>query len=208
MSNHKKRIYKSNTRSVQAAQTKARILLHATQLFQSKGFECVTIENIAKAANISMPTIYALFKSKLGILRILMDEALPAEQFNVLVDKARQEKVPIILLNITAKIARQIYDAEKTQINIFQGASVLSPEFKILEQERERRRYKRLEATVQTIHQEQALKKDISLAKAHDVLWALTGRDIYRMLVIEQNWTSDAYETYLAQLLVVTLLCY
>jgi AcrR family transcriptional regulator len=90
--------------------------------------------SIGKAAEISIPTLYALFKSKLGILRALMDEALPVEQFVTLVEEAMNEKAASKHLCITAKIARQIYDAEKAQMDIFQGASVLALEFKILEQ--------------------------------------------------------------------------
>jgi len=82
---------------------------------------------------------------------------------------------------------------------------MLAPEFRILEQEREQRRHQRLEMTISTLNQEKALIEGRSLAKAHDMR-AFTGRDIYRMLVVEQGWTPDAYETWLAQLLVVTLL--
>lgn len=44
MSEIKKRPYKSTARSVQAAQTRGRILASAKNLFESEGFECVTIE--------------------------------------------------------------------------------------------------------------------------------------------------------------------
>ncbi len=69
--------------------------------------------SIDKAAEVSIPTVYALFKSKRGILRALMDEALPVEQFVTLVEEAMNEKAASKHLCITAKIARQIYDAEK-----------------------------------------------------------------------------------------------
>ena len=42
-----------------------------------------------------------------------MDEALPVEQFVTLVEEAMNEKAASKHLCITAKIARQIYDAEK-----------------------------------------------------------------------------------------------
>jgi hypothetical protein len=32
-----------------------------------------------------------------------------------------------------------------------------------------------------------------------------TGRDIYRMFVLERGWTSDAYEEWLANTLIQTL---
>ncbi|MBY0292694.1 MAG: TetR/AcrR family transcriptional regulator [Alphaproteobacteria bacterium] len=206
MSNRKKRIYTSEVRQTQAVQTKTRILVAAGKLFQSEGFECVTIEKLAHAAEVSPPTIYSLFQSKRGVLRALIDEALPSDQYEALVAEAHQEKSVKKRLLIAAKISRHLYDAERKQMNIFKSAAILAPEFKELEQERERRRYQRLERTIQMMATENSLIKGLNLSKIRDVLWAFTGRDLYRMLVIEQGWTSDEYEEWLAQLLVKTLI--
>lgn len=53
---------------------------------------------------------------------------------------------------------------------------------------------------------DKALLNGLSLSQARDILWAFTGRDIYRMLVIERGWTSEEYEKWLAQLLIKTLI--
>lgn len=91
-------------------------------------------------------------------------------------------------------------------MDIFQGASLLSPELKKLEKERELRRYKRQEESIKLIVKEGALLKELTVSKARDILWAFTGRDMYRMFVIEQGWTSEDYEKWLAQLLIKTLI--
>lgn len=200
-----KRAYKSEVRSTQAAQTRNRILEVAKKLFHTHGFECVTIEKLAQDAETSIPTVYALFKSKRGILRTLMDDALPAPQHAALLQEVDQVKTAEGLLMLSAKIARQMYDAERAQMEFFQGASVLSPEFKKLEQEREQRRYKRQEESMKRVVQK-SLIKGLGFTEARDILWAFTGRDIYRLLVIEQGWTSDDYEKWLARLLIKTLL--
>lgn len=206
MSNKEKRPYRSVARNAQAAQTRGRILVAAKNLFESEGFECVTIEKIAQSGNVSIPTVYALFQSKRGVLRALMDEVLPADQFDALVEMSIQEKSPEIRLSISAKIARQMYDAEKVQMNLFRGAVVLAPEFKELEKEREMRRYSRQEVTIKAMVREKSLAKGLSEAKARDILWAFTGRDMYRMLVVEQGWASEDYEKWLAQLLINNLM--
>ncbi len=206
MSEGKKRPYKSVARNTQAARTRARILDSAKNLFETEGFEYVTIEKIAQAANVAIPTIYSLFQSKLGVLRALMDEALPSDQFNTLVEKSIDEKSPKERLSISAKIARQMYDAESARISIFRGAAVLAPEFRELEKEREMRRYTRQGVTIKAMVKEKSLIEGLSAAKARDILWALTGRDMYRMFVVEQGWTSDEYEKWLTQLLIITLI--
>lgn len=206
MSNDKKRIYNSDNRHAQTAQTRGRILASAKKLFEAKGFEFVTIESIAQDAKISAPTIYALFQSKRGILRTLMDEALPSDQHKALVEEIKKQKSVKKRFAIAAKISRQMYDAERAQMDIFRGASVLAPEFKELEKEREQRRYNRLEEGIKTMVKEGSLIKGLNESKAHALLWTFTGRDLYRMLVIEQEWTPDEYENWLADLLVKVLI--
>jgi AcrR family transcriptional regulator len=206
MSIQKKRTYNSENRNAQAAQTRHRILESAKQLFQSEGFECVTIEKLAQAAEVSIPTVYSLFQSKRGVLFALMDEALPTEEFNALIEAGKQEKSAKKRLMITAKLSRQLYDSERAQIDIFQGASLLAPELKEQQKEREERRYLRQKEFVETLMKDKALLKGLSLSQARDILWAFTGRDIYRMFAIERGWTSEEYEKWLAQLLIKTLL--
>jgi AcrR family transcriptional regulator len=206
MSSQEKRIYNSESRQAQAVQTRRRILASAKRLFQTNGFEGVTIEELAQAAEVSAPTIYGLFQSKQGVLRALMNEALPPDQYEALTKQAAQEKSPKERPAIAAKIARQLYDAERSQMELLRGASFLTPEFKELEQERERRRYKRLEKAIKTMAEENSLAKGISVSKAHDILWAFTGRDLYRLFVVERGWTSDDYEKGLTQWLTKALM--
>ncbi len=206
MGQEKKRAYNSETRDAQAAKTKTSILEAAKKLFQSEGFDQMTISKIAKAADVSMPTVYALFKSKRGVLQSLIDAALPPDQFSSLVDDSMQEKSPKKRLSITAKIARQIYDAERELVDILRGVSLVGPEFRELEQEREKRRYERQGEYAKKLMNENHLAKGLTLENARDILWALTGRDIYRMLVVDRGWTPDDYEKWLSQLLVNSLL--
>lgn len=189
-----------------AAQTKKRVLSAAKRLFRSKGFEDVTIEQLADAADVSASTIFSLFKSKRGVLRVLMDEALPPDQLASLVNQAMQQKSAEEHLKVSARIARQIYDAEKSLMDIFRGASVLSPELKLLEKERELRRYQRQEETIKMMAESKSLAKGMTVSQARDILWALTGRDMYRMFVIDRGWSSDQYESWLGELLISTLI--
>ena len=83
MPSQQKRTYYSQTRAKQAQQTRSAILQAAKRLFQKKGFEGVKIEEIAKVAKVAASTIYALFKSKRGILQALMDQFIQ-ENLNIL----------------------------------------------------------------------------------------------------------------------------
>ncbi len=201
-----KRPYNSSSRQAKALQTRNRVLDTARKLFETEGIEPVTIEKIAKTAEVSAPTIYLLFQSKLGILRALMDEALPTEQFATIVEQINQEKSPKVRCQLNAKLARLIYDAELGQMNLFRGAAALSSELKELENEREIRRFNRQEESITWLERQKFLKPDLSLAKARDIVWAFSGRDLYRLLVVDRSWSSDEYEAWLADILISTLL--
>lgn len=202
----RKRVYNSPTRKAQALKTKERLLAAAKKLFRTKGVEKTTIEDIALLAQASVPTVYSLFQSKLGVLRTLLDNALSQDRFEALVQKGTTEKSPIKRLEATARIARELYDAEKNLIDLLDGAAALDPTFKKLEAERETRRYFRQEEAMKYMSEKGYLRADLSLAKAQDILWAFTGRDLYRLMVIERGWSADEYEKWLADLLIRTLL--
>lgn len=178
----------------------------AQMLFQSNGFEGVTIDQLAKEAGVSSPTIYGLFQSKRGILRAIMDDVFPNDQREALVEQVKHERSAKGRLSLAAKIARCMYDAERDQMALFQGASILSTEFKELEHEREQRRYARQEESITMTAVAGELAGGLSLSNARDILWAFTGRDMYRMFVVERGWTSDVYEEWLTDVLVKTLL--
>ena len=50
------------------------------------------------------------------------------------------------------------------------------------------------------------LKEGLDKESARDILWTLTGREIYRMLVRERGWTKEKYKAWLAKMLAAALL--
>ena len=87
-----KRAYNSEKRQAKAQKTRAAILVAAKRLFASKGFDEVTIEDIAVMAEVSAPTIYALFQSKSGVVRAMIDVALPQEHYESIIQELEMEK--------------------------------------------------------------------------------------------------------------------
>lgn len=201
-----KRMYRSVARQAQAQATRSAIIQAAKTLFLLHGFEKVTLSWIAKEAAVAVPTIYAQFRSKKGVLQALLAEALPQEKFEPLVKAVENEKDPRKKLQISAKMARSIYDAEK-ELAILMGQAMLSiEEIQNEVKRKEERRFVRQGAGLQQMWKEGRLKEGLSFAQAKDILWALTGRDLYRLLVVERGWSSEVYEKWLGDTLVVSLL--
>ena len=199
-------MYNSKARKEKSEKTKTCILDAAKKLFRVHGFEKVTIDEIAQRSHVSAPLIYATFKSKKGILLALLDAAFSEEKHEELVEQIYREKSPEKRLAITARLTRELYDAEKKHMAFFQGASILDPSFKEMERQREDRRYVRQEESVRMLAGQRVFASHLTITQVRDILWAFTGRDLYRMLVIERGWSSDDYEKWLAQLLIKSLL--
>jgi AcrR family transcriptional regulator len=204
MSTRKKRSYRSESRRKQAELTKRRILAAAKKLFARYGIDKVTIDKLAAEADVSSPTIFALFQSKRGLLRALIDEKLFGKRYEALVQRAISSH-PVERLRMAACIARSVYDTEKSEMRLIRGASAFSPELRKLERELELRRFERQEMTVRILAKEKALAQGLRIKQAREILWALTSRDIYRMLVMERGWSPEVYEKWLAQILVQIL---
>ena len=76
MAKAKKRRYKSLVRQRQAGDTRHRIIEATRKLLLSEGYAGMTIEAIGQLAEVSAQSVYAIFKSKTGILIELLDKEI------------------------------------------------------------------------------------------------------------------------------------
>ncbi len=166
----------------------------------------MTIEAIARLAEVSAQSVYAIFKSKTGILIELLDQATFGADYEEAVRKALSAGDPEIRLRLAAPIARQIHDAQSATFDLLRGAGVVAPELARLEEQRECLRYERQERMIISLRAAGRLLPALDHATARDIFWMLTGRDVYRMLVRERGWSSQKYQEWLADTLVQSLL--
>lgn len=201
-----KRPYQSLVRERQAEDTRRRIAEATRQLLQREGYDGMTIEAIARRAEVSAQTVYAIFKSKTGILIELLDESAFGADYEDAVRRALSASDPETRLRLTARIARQIHHAQSATFDLLRGAGVVAPELAKLEQQRERLRYERQEIMIISLRDAGRLRPELNPATARDIFWMLTGRDVYRMLVRERGWPPQKYQFWLADTLVRSLL--
>ncbi len=205
MSSAPKRRYDSRLRRQAAAATKDRVLRAAKALFVRRGLDRTTIAEVADKAGVSAPTVYALYKSKEGILRELMKRALFGPRFEAAQAKLRGVDDPVRLLALTAHVARAIYEAETSELGLLRGASAFSPSLRKLEREFENIRFAMQEERVQLLFACSKQRKGLELAEARRILWMYTSRDVYRMLVHEGGWTPDSYQQWLSDTILKAL---
>jgi hypothetical protein len=58
---------------------------------------------------------------------------------------------------------------------------------------------------IQYLVRSRSLRPGLDPQRARDILWSLTSRDLYRLLVRERGWTAQQYEDWLADTLVEAL---
>jgi AcrR family transcriptional regulator len=193
-------------RQRQAEETRRRIVEAARRLFLTKGYEDTTIWAVARATGVATQTVYAGFDSKRGLLSEIMDRATFGPTYQELVSQALAAEDPVARLKLAARIARQVHDSWRGEIELLRGAGVVAPELAALEREREDRRFEAQKPMIEYLAQRGRLRQGLDVPKARDILWALTGRELYRNLVVERAWSSARYEAWLADLLVSALL--
>jgi AcrR family transcriptional regulator len=201
-----RRRYDARLRSQRASGTRERILDAAKELFAARGVEKVTIDAIASAAGVSAPTLYALFQSKTGILKAVVERSFFGARYAEIAKQAERARDPEEILRITASISRIILDTEREEIGLIRGVSALSPELKAIETELETVRFTLQEARAKLLVKSVPAARSLGLARVRDILWMYTGRDVYRMLVLERGWSSDEYESWLAEALIKALM--
>jgi AcrR family transcriptional regulator len=202
----KKRPYKSLVRERQAGDTRRRIVEATRQLLKSEGYAGMTVEAIAQRAEVSAQSVYAVFKSKTGILTELLDQSTFGADYEDTVRQALSASEPETRLRFAARIARQIHDAQSATFDLLRGAGVVAPELAKLEQQRERLRYERQENMIISLREAGRLRPALDHGTARDIFWMFTGRDVYRMLVRERGWSPQKYQDWLADTLVHSLL--
>jgi AcrR family transcriptional regulator len=202
----KKRLYESLVRQRQAGDTRRRIVDATRELLHSQGYAGMTIEAIAERAEVSAQSVYAIFKSKTGILMELLDQSTFGADYEDAVRQALSASDPESRLRLAAPIARQIHDAQSATFDLLRGSGVVAPELAKLEQERECLRYERQARMIMSLRDAGRLRPELTYSTARDILWMLTGRDVYRMLVRERKWPSQKYQDWLADTLVRSLL--
>jgi AcrR family transcriptional regulator len=205
MNKSSRRRYVSEARAQSALETRRRILDAAASLFTRKGIDRVTIDEIGRRARVAASTVYAIFSSKDGILRGLMERSLFGPRFQEAQTLLAGVTDPVALIELTSRVSRAIYESESSDLGLLRRASGFSPALRKMEEEFERIRYDRQRERVERLFASGRARPGLSLDEARRILWMYTSRDVYRMLVHDGGWTAARYQQWLSTTLVEAL---
>jgi len=112
--------------------TQRRILESALEIFERKGYNNSTVEDIVAAANIARGTFYLHFPSKLEVVKALSQDLTPelVELYRDL-DGLITSSPPIDRENLRSWMTRAVawFDRNSTMAIVWQEVSVIEPEF-------------------------------------------------------------------------------
>jgi AcrR family transcriptional regulator len=201
----KRRSYDSRQRAETAAANRVAVLDAARALFSEHGVDRVTIAEIAARAAVSASMVYAVFKSKEGILRELMRASLFGPRFQEAQSLLDGVSDPVERVATSARVARAIYESERAELGGLRGLSAFSPALGQLEEEFEALRYDMQRERLEALAASGRMKPGLAMEDARRIMWMYTGREVYRMLVDVGGWSADKYQAWLAAALVEAL---
>lgn len=187
-----------NRRQVAAAATRQEILLAARRLFGERGYSKTSIAEIAEAAGVSIPTIYASVGPKAAIVLALVnfvDAEIGGEYSRQGIGVAAD---PAALLAFSAQITRLLEERFGDLVRALRSAAETEPEVRDAAARAEkfhRVGSARLARRLRALH---ALRPGVSLAEASAVIGLLTDGSTYRQLVERNGWTFDRAEAWVA----------
>lgn len=201
----KKRAYDSAQREAAAVATREAVLDAAKALFARRGIDTVTIAQIATKAGVSGSTVYALFRSKEGVLRALMERVLFGERYRAATARLDALEDPVEQIATTAAVARAIHESDTAELGLIRGASAFSPALRKMESAFEATRFAYQQKRIERLYAARKAKKGVPIDRARRLVWMYTCREIYRLLVQEGGWSADEYEAWLRQTLLDAL---
>jgi AcrR family transcriptional regulator len=184
----------------------------AHRLFAAQGYAATTLPAIAREAGVSAPTVTAVFGTKAALLEALINLGVRGDAAAApLVERPwwremLAETDPRRQLRLHAANMRRIQEGSADIAEIVRGAATADPEIAAMLKERHAQRLADTRLVAQSLGRKQALAPGMTVAKAGDLVWALSGAEVYRLLVVERGWSSDEYEQWLATALAASLL--
>ena len=209
-----KRRYDRSGRLRRAEATRAKVITAAARVFLEHGYAGATIPEIAKEAGVALQTVYRAAPGKAGLLAAAVTAAVaggverslvPVEQ-RPAIRAVIEEEDPRRQLALYAQTQPGIWSRVGPLWRVLEVAAASEPELRRLQEDQEAQRLEGLTRFARALQQRGALREELTLEHAADIIVTLGSYPTYQSLVIKRGWTDSEYETWLAETLQCCLL--
>ena len=187
---------RSSLRQRHAQITRRLIVDAARKLFLEGGYANTTIESIADQAGVAVSTIYAVFRSKRGILRAIRKAWHHQSHIQEFLYSHPADADPAQSIERLAAATRLQWDTGLDVIKIYRGAAAADSEAAAELQEAMQGRQKGLDTFTALLKDH--LRHGLDLPHASAIVRALCQPEVYEELVVRSGWTAEAYQGWLA----------
>lgn len=203
--NTPKRKYDSTRRQAKAFETQSNIIATARALFVEKGYAGITIEAIARQAEVAPETIYAAFTNKRTILSRAVGLAVETDG----------SPVPALLSSYIREVAserdqhRQIqmfaqrmsifFSHAAPLVEVMRTAAKTEPEINSLLRKYIDDRFQGMGFFIDCLLANGPLRDGLSKLSAVETIWALASAEIYNLLIRDRGWSGEEYEIWLSE---------
>jgi AcrR family transcriptional regulator len=198
------RQYNASRRQEAAAETRRAIVSAARQLFLERGYVGTTMPAIAKAAGVSLDTVYASAGAKPVLFRHLIETAIsgaedpiPALQRNY-VREIQAEPDPVRKIAIYAHAVRLIQPRLAPLFAVLRDAAQSDDDLRQLWADISQRRAANMRLFAAELAASSGLRADLTIEQAADIIWSMNASEFYLLLVDQRGWSLDQFESFLS----------
>jgi AcrR family transcriptional regulator len=198
-----KRNYSSTLRAEQARATRRAIVAAAGELFVRDGYGATTVDALALAAGVSRKTVFTSVGGKLEALKLARDWAIVGDD-----EPIPMLERPAIKAAYREKDARRViaayaatYVASAARVapihHVIESAKGLDEGVLALSVEGWQQRRFGMGKFAEHLAELGALRDDLTVDAAADVLWFFNDPENFYKLVVVRGWTHERFETWL-----------
>jgi AcrR family transcriptional regulator len=179
------------------------VVTAARALFLERGYAATTIEAISARSDVPQATVYRLFSSKLGILRSLLETSISGDdqplavQDRPAVAALLSDADPGKLLAGFAGITTAINKRSNDVYRVLVSAAASDPAAAQLLSEIQRQRDEGQGQMARVLAASGQLRPGLAQRDAADLIHALMSPEIYRLFVVDRQWTPKRYQQWL-----------
>jgi AcrR family transcriptional regulator len=201
----KTRRYESPRRRQQAAATRLQILEAAQRLFERDGYAKTTIAAIAREAGVAVKTVYLAFETKSGVLTALWHLRLRGDTDTRTVEEREWYREVLEhgdaaeQLRLNARNSRLVKLRVAPLLAVIQEAAAVDADIESLWSTIQEQFHANQRAVAVSLASKGALRADLDVDRAADILWALNHPALWQLLVGLRGWSPGDYEEWFAR---------
>ena len=191
------RKYDASRRRRKAEQSHDAILEAARAAFIRAGYATTTVAEIARAAGVSVETIYKRFGGKPGLVRALYERGLagrgsvPAPHRSDAMSDTEPD--PHVIVHNWGTLAAEVSPLVSQIALLVRSAAATEPALSFMLEEADAQRLTRMRHNARKLARRGLLREGVTAAQAADVMWALVAPELYELLVMRREWTPQQF---------------